>query len=293
MANIDSLVEVIRVNLEKGVPAEKLVESAKAAGWSDEDIDSAFAQVKQPAVKKQEKALETATVPMESAGPTAAAVVPAEQQTQEQENAPRSFREFLMSIVLHPKAELENKAKQDYAITKSLKTLAKQGALSGVFIAIGMLYLLIALALLSPDALIAFSILAISDITSGIVTLVAITLALIIGFAVALPIFELINNAGTYIVSKIAGGRGSFAKQLQLTSHSAWIGVALLAILVIPFIGLAAAAILLLPMAILRMYALIRAVQYAHDFSGRKATLVIIAPLVLIALLEIIAIAVL
>lgn len=48
------------------------------------------------------------------------------------------------------------------------------------------------------------------------------------------------------------------------------------ALLLIPFIGLIATLILILPLALVRYYALIRAVQYAHDLTPKKAAIVIL-----------------
>ncbi len=268
MANIDSLVEVIKANLAKGVPAEKLIESAKAAGWSDEDIDAAFKQVNQPNTTEN-----TATVQPTMQETTTV------QTTQTDTTTPRNrieeFKQTLMDTVMHPNKTLEQQSKTDAPLKESIKKLATQGALIGAFLSAGIMYVLILLALIAPDMLSALPI-SVPDIASGLITLIGLTLLLTIGLAILLPIQELIDNIGTLILSKALGGKGTYAKQVQLTSSTQWITVALFALLLIPFIGLIATLILILPLSLVRYYALIRAVQYAHDLTPKKAAVVIL-----------------
>lgn len=283
MANIDSLVEVIKTNLAKGVPAEKLVESAKAAGWSDEDIDNAFKQVNQPPAAMDQTSL-TQTIQVTTQEQTATVSAQLTQsiraQNSPQEQVPTNkldeLKQTLLDVTTHPRVMLEREAVNDASIGASLKKLALQGALIGAFMSVGLMYLLIALVLIAPDVLSNFEILAFTDLISGVITLAVLTLALVIGNAIFLPLSELISNVGTLIVSKIAGGKGQYVKQLQLTSYTNYITVATFAPLVVPFIGLLITTMLLIPLALIRLYALIRAVQFTHEFTGKKAAIVIL-----------------
>lgn len=268
MANIDSLVEVIKANLAKGVPAEKLIESAKAAGWSDSDIDDAFKQVNQPNTTQT-------TAPIQPTTQETTTVQTTQTDTTTPRNRLEEFKQTLMGAVMHPNKTLEQQSKTDVPLKESIKKLATQGALIGAFLSAGIMYVLILLALIAPDMLSSLPI-SVPDIASGLITLIGLTLLLTIGLAILLPIQELIDNIGTLILSKALGGKGTYAKQVQLTSSTQWITVATFALLLIPFIGLIATLILILPLSLVRYYALIRAVQYAHDLTPKKAAVVIL-----------------